>query len=185
MTPYGNQIRFGGIQAGLRLPFLKVMLPLFRQALAVLVLPAAVNAVAAEPVPADAAPGASEAAIVEPVRKFLEAFIDPDQSPEQQARFFAEGAEYYRFGPASRKEIAVDIKRYVKRWPIRSYRLLDIEYLKSDPHTDDVFVSYVIAFDVANATSRLRGQANYGAFITDVHTTPRIGMIMERIVDRE
>jgi hypothetical protein len=157
------------------------MRPLFRQALA---LSALVAATAHVHVRADdAAEPASQAMLEARVKEFLEAFIDPDQMPEEQARFFVEGAEYYRFGPTSRQAIAADIKRYAKRWPMRSYRLLNIEYLRHDPSSDDVFVSYVIEYDVANSTARAHGYATYGAGITDIHSTPRIGMIMERIGD--
>ena len=128
-----------------------------------------------------AEPEVSPAALEERVRGFLEAFIDPTQAPEEQARFFAEGADYYRFGPSSRREIIADIRRHVRRWPVRSYRLQDIEYVTHDPATDDVFVSYVVEFDVANRKSKAHGRATYGAVITDIHSDPQIGAIMERI----
>lgn len=152
---------------------------LFRQALALSAL-----AVATVHVPAradEAAAPVAQAMLEARVKQFLEAFIEPDQTPEQQARFFVEGAEYYRFGPTSRQAIAADIKRYTKRWPIRSYRLVDIEYLRHDPLSDDVFVSYILEYEVANATTHAHGHAIYGAGITDIHSAPRIGMIMERI----
>lgn len=161
--------------------FLLVMRPLFLQAFVLATL-----VTASVPVRAiDVAEPVSLIVLEERVREFLQAFINPNQTPEEQARFVAEGAEYYRFGPTSRKAIIAEIKRYTSRWPMRSYRLLNIEYLKHDPSSDDVFVSYVVEFDVANSTARVHGQANYGAGITNVHSAPQISMIMERIRKRD
>lgn len=157
------------------------MRPLLRQAIVLVVLATAVAHVWA----AELAEPVSPAVLEERVKEFLQAFIDPNQTPEQQALYFAEGAEYYRFGPTSQQEIVADIKRYVRRWPMRSYRLLNIEYLKHDPSSDEIFVSYVIEFDVANSITRLRGHASYGAGIIDIQSAPKIGMIMERIRNRD
>lgn len=154
------------------------MRSLFRRVLALAALVAATVPMRAE----EPAESPVPAVLEQRVKEFLEEFIDPDQTPEQQARFFVEGAEYYRFGPTSRREIAADIKRYTRRWPMRSYRLVDIEYLTRDPASGGVFVSYVVEFDVANASTQAHGRAIYGAGITDVHTSdPQIVMIMERI----
>lgn len=117
----------------------------------------------------------------EPVRRFLEAFIDPDQSPEAQATYFEEGANYYRFGPTSRKDIIKDIRRYVRHWPERSYTLSRIEYIRPDPDSEDVFVSYVLDYEVANGSRSARGTANYGAIISNLHSDPKISMIMEKV----
>jgi hypothetical protein len=117
----------------------------------------------------------------EPVRRFLEAFIDPDQSPEFQATYFEEGANYYRFGPTSRKEIAKDIRRYVRHWPERSYTLSHIEYIRPDPDSGDVFVSYVLDYEVSSGSRSARGSASYGAIISNLHSDPKISMIMEKV----
>lgn len=151
----------------------------FRAILLIALLAAALPARGAEH--ADALP---DAALEASVREFLEAFINPEQTPEDQARFFLEGAEYYRHGPSSRQAISADIRRYATRWPKRAYRLQHIEYLKPDPSSDAVFVSYVVKYDVANAKTRVRGRARYGAVITNVHSEPRIALIMERIQGR-
>jgi hypothetical protein len=127
-------------------------------------------------------PGANPStALEEPVRRFLEAFIDPDQSPESQANYFEEGANYYRFGPTSRKEIIKDIRRYVRHWPERSYTLSRIEYIRPDPDSEDVFVSYVLDYEVSSESRRARGSANYGAIISNLHSDPKISMIMEKV----
>jgi hypothetical protein len=44
-----------------------------------------------------------------------------------------------------------------------------------------VFVSYVLEYEVANSSKHAHGYAIYGAGITDIHSAPKIGMIMERI----
>ncbi|SNS64761.1 hypothetical protein SAMN06265795_104274 [Noviherbaspirillum humi] len=118
------------------------------------------------------------------VRQFLEAFINPDQTPEQQATFFREDVQYYGLGKPGRREIVRDIRHYAKRWPDRSYRLADIEFIRPDPGTDDVFVSYVVDFQVASPERSIGGRALYGAVITDLHTDPRITLIMEKVPRR-
>ena len=177
----GNLLRFPAVKQYCLVCPSQVMRPLLRHALVAAVHMAALAHVQA----ADLAEPSSPAALEQSVKEFLESFINPHQTPEQQAGFFAEGAEYYGFGPTSRQTIVKDIRRYSARWPMRSYRLLEIEYIKHDPHADDVFVSYTIEFEVANSTERAHGYASYGAAIADFHSTPRIVMIMERIRKRE
>jgi hypothetical protein len=123
----------------------------------------------------------TDTALQEPVRRFLEAFIDPQQSPEAQSLFFTEGVQYYRFGPTSRREIIKDIRRYSRHWPNRSYTLARIEYIRPDPDSGDIFVSYVLDYEVANGPKRARGTANYGAIITNLQSDPQISMIMEKV----
>jgi hypothetical protein len=118
------------------------------------------------------------------VRDFLERFIDPDSTPAEQTKFFTEDANYYGRGPVGMAEIEKDIIRHRRHWPSRAYQLLQIDYLSSDPATDTVFVSYTVGFYVENGRQTIRGTANYGAFIVDLDTWPRIVWVMEKITGR-
>ncbi|NEX62220.1 hypothetical protein [Noviherbaspirillum galbum] len=117
----------------------------------------------------------------EPVRQFIEGFINPAQTPEQQVAYFADGVRYYRFGPTSKEEIVKDIRRTARRWPSRTYVLSRIEYIRKDPDSDDVFVSYVLDYEVANGPRSASGTASYGAIISGIHDQPKITMIMEKL----
>ncbi|HEY8607830.1 MAG TPA: hypothetical protein VIM12_12015 [Noviherbaspirillum sp.] len=146
-------------------------------AIAVLLLPAVHGSDTAPPDEADAALAAEVAA-------FLESFIDPGNSPREQAAYFAEGVDYYEQGPASRALIAKDIARYSRRWPWRAYRLARVDYITPDAATGQVFVSYAVDFEVGNRTRVVRGRANYGAVISGLDSEPRIVWIRENITGR-
>ena len=119
---------------------------------------------------------------VDKVNTFLEAFINPQKSAYAQAEFFADGADYYDHGIVDKPHIVKDVERYSRRWPVRHYQLATVEYITPDPASNRVFVSYVVDFEVANASKRVRGRANYGAVIADIESTPKIEWIKERVV---
>jgi len=118
------------------------------------------------------------------VAAFLQQFISPDKTPEAQAEFFADGVDYYEFGPTARPEIVRDVRHYSRRWPMRSYRLARIDYITPDPSSDSVFVSYVLEYEVSGPNRHARGQANYGAVIADLHSEPKIEWIRERVAGK-
>jgi hypothetical protein len=118
------------------------------------------------------------------VASFLQQFIDPGKTPEAQAEFFADGVDYYEFGPTARSEIVRDVRHYSRRWPMRSYRLARIDYITPDPASDSVFVSYVLEYEVSGPNRHARGQANYGAVIADLHSAPKIEWIRERVAGK-
>lgn len=120
--------------------------------------------------------------IVDKVNAFLGAFINPEKSPYAQAEFFADGVDYYDHGIVDKPHIVKDVERYSRRWPMRHYQLATVEYITPDPASDRVFVSYVVDFEVANASKRIRGRANYGAVIADIESTPKIEWIKERVM---
>jgi hypothetical protein len=119
---------------------------------------------------------------VDRVNAFLEAFINPQKSAYAQAEFFADGVDYYDHGIVDKPHIVKDVERYSRRWPMRHYQLATVEYITPDPASDRVFVSYVVDFEVANASKRVRGRANYGAVIADMESTPKIEWIKERVM---
>ncbi|WP_147376877.1 hypothetical protein [Noviherbaspirillum saxi] len=121
---------------------------------------------------------------VEQVNTFLQRFIDPAKTPTEQAEFFAPGVDYYDHGIVDKAHIVKDVERYVRRWPTRTYRLAIVEYINPDPQSNRVFVSYVIDYEVANDSNAVHGQANYGAVIADIATSPKIEWIRERVTQR-
>lgn len=129
----------------------------------------------------DALPAQADPALAAQVREFLESFIDPSSTPDEQAKFFTEDADYYGRGPTGAAEIAKDIARNSRRWPARAYRVVRIDYITPDPSTGRIFVSYTLDYEVANSRQAVRGSANYGAVIVDLDTDPKIAWIRENI----
>lgn len=127
-----------------------------------------------------AAPADAEALGAE-VGAFLESFIDPAKTPEQQAAYFAEHADYYRHGMVGHAHIERDVAYYMRRWRWRAYALAGIDYITPDPDGNQVFVSYSVDYEVADDKRTVRGRASYGAVIIDLHTWPRIAWIRENI----
>ena len=119
--------------------------------------------------------------MVEQVRLFLEHFIDPRKTPEQQAALFTPDVEYYGRKDVSNAEIIRDIKYFTRRWPTRSYRLASIHYITPDPASDRVFVSYEINYRVASDGKAASGKARYGAVIAHLSNAPKIEWIKEKI----
>lgn len=122
---------------------------------------------------------------VKKVRAFLDRFVDPEKTPEEQTAFFADYVEYYNQGIVGKSTILHDVKRFVRYWPHRNYRVAEINYINPDPDSDRLFVSYTIEFEVANKAKIIRGRANYGALISALDASPKIESIKERIVERE
>jgi hypothetical protein len=118
------------------------------------------------------------------VRSFLEAFIDGANTPAQQLEFFADQVLYYNQGMLGKAAMGRDIQYTMRRWPRRNNRLVEIEYLKPLPEEDKVFVSYVVDYEVANASRIVYGTALYGAVISGLGEQPRIEGILERVVKR-
>jgi hypothetical protein len=133
-----------------------------------------------EPVAADKR-RADAAAIEEKVRAFLERFIDAEKTPAEQVALFTDDVEYYEQGMVGKRAIERDVARYVRHWPQRSYRVVDVPYIAVDPLTDRVFVSYTISYEVASATRHARGKADYGAVISNLDGDPKVEWIRERI----
>lgn len=152
-------------------------------AAAILSLGAAAAAFA-QPVSPMSAAAVPPAALEQAVAAFLQQFISPDKTPEAQAQFFADGVDYYEFGPTTRNEIVRDVRHYSRRWPMRNYRLARIDYITPDPASDSVFVSYVLEYEVSSSQRHARGHANYGAVIANLHSEPKIEWIRERVVGK-
>ncbi|WP_148415523.1 hypothetical protein [Noviherbaspirillum massiliense] len=119
------------------------------------------------------------------VRTFLDRFVDPRKSPEEQAAFFTEDVEYYEQGTVGKAAIVQDVRRFQRHWPSRIYRVLDVSYIVPDPESDRLFVSYTIEYEVANRSRSLSGRANYGAVISHLGEAPKIEWIRERITRRK
>lgn len=118
------------------------------------------------------------------VRKFLDHFVDPDKTPEEQAALFTKRAEYYEHGYVGRDDIQRDVERYVRHWPKRHYEVSEINFMSADPNSDRIFVSYTIDFEVARDTQSVRGKASYGAVITDLENDPKVESIKEKVTTR-
>jgi len=129
--------------------------------------------------PRDGVPVA--AATEQKVRAFLERFVDPEKTPEEQAELFTERAEYYDRGYVRRDDIVRDVERYVRHWPKRHYEVTGIDFMSADPRSDRIFVSYTIDFEVARGKQSVRGKASYGAVITDIDGEPKVESIKEKV----
>lgn len=115
------------------------------------------------------------------VSNFLGHFIDPSKTPSQQAELFTKDAEYYEYGRVGRTAIIRDIEHFSRRWPHREYRLGAIHYIRTDPASNKLFVSYEIDYRVASRKRAAAGKAHYGAVLTDLGTSPKIEWIKEEI----
>jgi hypothetical protein len=118
------------------------------------------------------------------IRTFLDGFVDPGKTPEQQTAFFADQVEYYDRGIVGKSVILRDVERFVRHWPVRNYRVVEIDYIRRDPDSDRIYVSYTIEFAVANRSKSIRGRANYGALIGGLDDTPKIESIKEKVTRR-
>lgn len=122
---------------------------------------------------------------VKKVRAFLDRFVDPDKTPEEQTAFFADQVEYYNRGVVGKSTILHDVKRFVRYWPRRNYHVAEINYINADPGSGRIFVSYTIEFEVANKSRTISGRANYGALINALDDAPKIESIREKVVERK
>jgi len=161
---------------------------------AALLLPATPALAAALPVPAEQEQRAGDEEVDTPrdgmpvtadterkVRRFLDRFVDADKTPEEQAEMFTERAEYYEHGYVDRDDIVRDVERYVRHWPQRHYEVDRIDFMSADPHSDRIFVSYTIDFEVTRGVKSVRGKASYGAIIKDLAGEPKIESIKEKV----
>lgn len=147
-----------------------------------MLLPAcAVMQASAQQTPAVSASG--DERLLEQVAEFLEHFIDPQKTPEQQAALFTRDAQYYEHGKVGPAAIRRDVEYYSRRWPYRDYRLSEIHYITPDPSSDRIFVSYAIEYRVANRAKAASGKAHYGAVLVNPHTAPQIEWIKEEITN--
>lgn len=144
--------------------------------------PVAQAAIDEEDIPQGGMPVPAETA--RKVRAFLEHFVDPGKTPEEQAALFAERAEYYEHGYVDREHIVRDVERYVKHWPHRRYEVAEIDFMSADPESDRIFVSYMVDFEVARGSRSVRGKARYGAIIKDVDSAPLVESIKEKVNTR-
>ena len=164
---------------------------------AALFIPVATGVTAALPVPAGEAQRAGDeeddtprdgmpvtADTEQKVREFLEYFVDAGKTPEEQAALFTERAEYYEHGYVDRDDIQRDVERYVRHWPRRHYEVTDINFMSADPHSDRIFVSYTIDFEVARGKQSVTGKASYGAIIKDIDGEPKVESIKEKVTAR-
>ncbi|HZW19826.1 hypothetical protein [Noviherbaspirillum sp.] len=115
------------------------------------------------------------------VRAFLDRFVDPEKTPEEQAELFTERAEYYEHGYVDREDIVRDVQRYVRHWPERRYTVAGIDFMSADPRSDRIFVSYTIDFEVARGEKSVAGKASYGAIIKDIDSEPKVESIKEKV----
>lgn len=175
-----NRPRRRGVEPVLFATAIMVMRALILAAFTV----AAIPTVALPQEPAGMPPASVPAWLEDEVRSFLEAFIDGGNTQAEQLSFFAERVHYYDRGVVSTGAIARDIGYTLRRWPWRDNRLVEIEYLKTLPGEDRVFVSYVVDYEVANAQRTVRGTARYGAVIAGVGDEPRIEGIFENLTRR-
>ena len=121
------------------------------------------------------------------VGTFLERFVAPDKSPEEQLAMFADKVDYYDRGMVDKKEIMRDMQRYRRQWPLREYRVSHIDLIFPDPQSDRVYVRYEVDFKVANPmrAKRISGRGMYGAVIADIDGTPYVAAIQESVIDRK
>lgn len=82
------------------------------------------------------------------------------------------------------RDILRDVERYVHHWPKRHYEIERIDFMSADPHSDRLFVSYTIDFEVARGTRSVRGKASYGAVIKDIAGEPKVESIKEKVQTR-
>jgi hypothetical protein len=119
------------------------------------------------------------------VAGFLEWFIDPGKTASEQVALFTDDVDYYDRGKVGKPAIMKDIGYSVRRWPMRSFRLAGIDYMRRDPADEDrIFVSYRIEFEVANPTQSIAGTATYAALIVDPDGEPKIEAIAEKVLKR-
>ncbi|TFV95487.1 hypothetical protein E4K72_17755 [Oxalobacteraceae bacterium OM1] len=118
------------------------------------------------------------------VRSFLDRFVDPDKSPQEMALLFTDDVEFYDQGRVGREAIVRDVARYARHWPQRRYAVDDVQYIVYDPLTDRAFVAYRINYEVASSARHARGQAEYGAVLTDLEQAPKVAWIKERLTHR-
>lgn len=135
----------------------------------------------------EAVPSAQVSAETEKkVRLFLDWFVDAAKTPSEQASLFTDDAKYYEQGAVGKSAIRRDVERYVRHWPYRSYQVAEITYITPDPMSRGrVFVAYTIDFEVANRVRSIKGKADYGAVITNLHDAPKVEAIKERILHRK
>lgn len=136
------------------------------------------------PQPSQNAKLADAAEVESRVRSFLDRFVDPDKSPQEMASLFTDDVEFYDQGRVGRDAIARDVARYARHWPQRRYAVDDVQYIVYDPLTDRAFVAYRINYEVASSARRARGQAEYGAVLTDLEQAPKVAWIKERLTRR-
>lgn len=121
------------------------------------------------------------------VGTFLERFVAPDKSPDEQLAMFAERVDYYDRGIVHKEEIMRDMQRYRRQWPLREYRVSQIDLIFPDPQSDRVYVRYEVEFKVANPVKdkRISGRGMYGAVIGDIDGTPYVAAIQESVIARK
>lgn len=125
-----------------------------------------------------------DGALLQAVSAFLEHFIDPAKTAEEQAALFAEDAQYYDQGKVGRAAIIRDIGYFTRRWPQRDYSLGGIHYITPDPASGRVFVSYEISYRVSGFNRAAAGKAHYGAVIADPDGDPKIEWIKEQVAKK-
>lgn len=121
------------------------------------------------------------------VSAFLKRFVAPDKSPSEQLSMFADSVEYYDRGIVGKEEIRRDMERYRRQWPLREYRVSQIDLIFADPQSDRVYVRYEVEFTVANpARARtISGRGMYGAVIADIDGSPHVASIQESVIARK
>lgn len=125
------------------------------------------------------------ASTVEQVNRFLAYFVEADKPAGEQAALYVNNPSYFDLDGASKTEMIKDMERYRRHWPDRKYRLTDIEYIKLDPDSDRIFVSYAVDFEVANAARQVNGTARYGSTILHLDGIPKMETITEKVISRK
>lgn len=121
------------------------------------------------------------------ISTFLKRFVAPDKSPQEQLSMFANQVEYYDRGIVGKEEIMRDMQRYRRQWPLREYRVSQIDLIFADPQSDRVYVRYEVEFNVANPAKarRISGRGMYGAVIADIDGRPHVAAIQESVIARK
>lgn len=124
--------------------------------------------------------------LVGQVTGFLKFFVDPDKTAEEQIALFADDAEYFDRGMASKEAMLNDARRYRRQWPSRQYRIARIDLIFPDPSPNSnlLYVRFEVDFRVANSRRWVAGRGLYGAVIVDIATAPRIVSITESVLSR-
>jgi hypothetical protein len=102
------------------------------------------------------APGISEASAEDFVRDYLEV-CETNRLASEMA-FYADKVKYFDHGTVTRSFIERDVAAFYKRWPSRSYELLDFKVLHQDG--DQATVKFRIAFNYRGARHKVAGKTD-------------------------
>lgn len=96
------------------------------------------------------------------VREFIESYLRDAETNDLPAEmgYYGEPLDYFDHGIVDRPFVESDVRSYYKRWPRRSYTLLDIKQSPVESHPDEVRVNFRINFAVKNDKQSAHGQTD-------------------------